>query len=153
LETLKAARGLTVEDGTLAADKPLAEVLRERKEAKEAAFQDKWRLMKQGGWRQAAGVRGQLGLVVCVSTATSSAQVMLSAHHHASSSDSSNPGHGLQRVLPYTAGSSVTRCRQGPAGMGGQRRTACQQAFTISSQPASTPPSVLLTSQPCIGFC
>lgn len=44
-----------MEDGTLAADKPLAEVLRERKEAKEAAFQDKWRLMKQGGWRQGAG--------------------------------------------------------------------------------------------------
>ncbi|KAL4443281.1 hypothetical protein ABPG75_011018 [Micractinium tetrahymenae] len=48
LEEIKSKRGLSVEDGTLAADKPLAEILREAKEAKEAAFQDQWKKMKQG---------------------------------------------------------------------------------------------------------
>ncbi|GAB4818646.1 hypothetical protein N2152v2_005692 [Parachlorella kessleri] len=48
LEEIKARRGLTVEDGTLAPSKPLAEVLREAKEAKEQAFQDMWKQMKQG---------------------------------------------------------------------------------------------------------
>jgi hypothetical protein len=35
-----------VEDGSLSADKPLVEVLREAKEAKEAAFQETWKQMK-----------------------------------------------------------------------------------------------------------
>jgi len=37
LEALKAARGGTVEDGTLSIDKPLYEVLRENKEKKACA--------------------------------------------------------------------------------------------------------------------
>ena len=37
LEELKAARGGTVEDGTLSVDKPLYEVLRENKEKKACA--------------------------------------------------------------------------------------------------------------------
>jgi hypothetical protein len=48
LAEIKAARGLSADDGTIAADKPLAEVLRERKDAKQAEFEDKWRQMKQG---------------------------------------------------------------------------------------------------------
>ncbi|KAL4423399.1 hypothetical protein ABPG77_009977 [Micractinium sp. CCAP 211/92] len=48
LEEIKSKRGLSVGDGTLAADKPLAEILREAKEAKEAAFQEQWKTMKQG---------------------------------------------------------------------------------------------------------
>ena len=60
-----------MEDGAVAADKPLVEVLREAKEAKEAAFQEGWRQMKTvslvwglhegDGWRRwtaaAAAVR------------------------------------------------------------------------------------------------
>lgn len=51
LEELKQARGGggSVEDGSVSADKPLHEVLRENKEKKEAEFQERWRLMKQGG--------------------------------------------------------------------------------------------------------
>ena len=46
LEAVKSKRGARVEDGAVAADKPLVEVLREAKEAKEAAFQEGWRQMK-----------------------------------------------------------------------------------------------------------
>jgi hypothetical protein len=49
LEEIKAARGLNVDDGTAAADKPLAEVLAERKKAKQDAFDEQWRQMKTGG--------------------------------------------------------------------------------------------------------
>lgn len=48
LEEIKAARGLNVDDGTAAADKPLAEVLAERKKAKQDAFDEQWRQMKTG---------------------------------------------------------------------------------------------------------
>lgn len=48
LEEIKAARGLNVDDGTAAADKPLAEVLAERKKAKQDAFDDQWKQMKTG---------------------------------------------------------------------------------------------------------
>lgn len=48
LEDIKSQRGSRVEDGSLAADKPLVEVLREAKEAKEAAFQETWKQMKTG---------------------------------------------------------------------------------------------------------
>ncbi|PRW50753.1 NEFA-interacting nuclear NIP30,N-terminal [Chlorella sorokiniana] len=48
LQEIKSTMGLRPEDGTIAADKPLAEVLREAKEAKEAAFQEQWKKMKQG---------------------------------------------------------------------------------------------------------
>ena len=37
-----------VEDGSVASDKPLAQILREQREAKEAKFQDDWRQMKTG---------------------------------------------------------------------------------------------------------
>lgn len=37
-----------VEDGSIAADKPLAEILREQRETKEAKFQEQWRQMKTG---------------------------------------------------------------------------------------------------------
>ena len=48
LEAIKAERGGRVEDGAVAPSKPLAEVLREAKEAKEEAFQAVWRQMKTG---------------------------------------------------------------------------------------------------------
>ena len=50
LEEIKAATGGRgrVEDGSIAADKPLAEILREQKESKEAKFQEQWRQMKTG---------------------------------------------------------------------------------------------------------
>ncbi|GFR45704.1 hypothetical protein Agub_g7014, partial [Astrephomene gubernaculifera] len=48
LETLRATRGVTADDGAVAADKPLAEILRERKAAKDAEHAEKWRLMKVG---------------------------------------------------------------------------------------------------------
>ena len=48
LERIKAERGGRVEDGAVAPDKPLVEVLREAKEAKEAAFQAVWKSMKTG---------------------------------------------------------------------------------------------------------
>lgn len=48
LEEIKAARGLHVDDGTAAADKPLAEVLAERKKAKQDAFEEQWKQMKTG---------------------------------------------------------------------------------------------------------
>ncbi|KAK9835383.1 hypothetical protein WJX81_006182 [Elliptochloris bilobata] len=48
LEAIKAERGGRVEDGAVAPSKPLAEVLREAKEAKEEAFQAMWRQMKTG---------------------------------------------------------------------------------------------------------
>lgn len=48
LEEIKKARGLSVDDGTAAADKPLAEVLAERKQAKQDAFDQQWRQMKTG---------------------------------------------------------------------------------------------------------
>ena len=37
-----------MEDGAIAPEKPLVEVLREAKEAKEAAFQAVWKSMKTG---------------------------------------------------------------------------------------------------------
>ncbi|GIL67800.1 hypothetical protein Vafri_21076 [Volvox africanus] len=48
LETIRATRGVTVDDGAVAVDKPLAEILRERKAAKEAEHEDKWKQMKIG---------------------------------------------------------------------------------------------------------
>ena len=48
LEAIKAERGGRVEDGAVAPEKPLVEVLREAKEAKEAAFQAMWKTMKTG---------------------------------------------------------------------------------------------------------
>ncbi|EFN56884.1 hypothetical protein CHLNCDRAFT_144541 [Chlorella variabilis] len=48
LEEIKTQRGLSVEDGSIAPEKPLAEILREAKEAKEAAFQEQWKTMKRG---------------------------------------------------------------------------------------------------------
>eukprot|EP00884_Botryococcus_braunii_P012385 jgi/Botrbrau1/21147/Bobra.0061s0041.1 len=48
LEELKSARGERVEDGTIALDKPLAQVLEEAKQAKEDAFQAVWKSMKTG---------------------------------------------------------------------------------------------------------
>lgn len=48
LEGLKKSRGLNVDDGTLAALKPLAEVLAENKAKREAEFEQRWRMMKQG---------------------------------------------------------------------------------------------------------
>ena len=40
-----------VEDGSVAADKPLVEVLREAREAKESKFQEQWKQMKTVGAR------------------------------------------------------------------------------------------------------
>ena len=48
LEELRQERGDRVEDGAIAPDKPLVEVLAEAKEAKEASFQAVWKSMKQG---------------------------------------------------------------------------------------------------------
>lgn len=48
LEEIKKARGLSVDDGTAAADRPLAEILAERKKAKQDAFDDQWKQMKTG---------------------------------------------------------------------------------------------------------
>ena len=48
LAEIKAARGGTADDGGAAADKPLAEILAERKAEKDAAFQERWRQMKTG---------------------------------------------------------------------------------------------------------
>lgn len=48
LEEIKAARGLNVDDGTAAADRPLAEILAERKKAKQDAFDQQWKDMKTG---------------------------------------------------------------------------------------------------------
>jgi len=48
LEAIKAERGARVEDGSIEPSKPLVEVLREAKEAKEAAFQAVWKSMKVG---------------------------------------------------------------------------------------------------------
>lgn len=51
LEEIKKARGLSVDDGTAAPDRPLAEILAERKQAKQDAFEDQWKQMKTGGGR------------------------------------------------------------------------------------------------------
>lgn len=48
LAEIKSKRGLSVEDGTIAADKPLAQILAEAREAKEVAFQEQWKQMKTG---------------------------------------------------------------------------------------------------------
>ncbi|KAI8467414.1 MAG: hypothetical protein J3K34DRAFT_454496 [Monoraphidium minutum] len=48
LATIKATRGGAVDDGSVAADKPLAAILAERKAEKDAAFQENWRQMKTG---------------------------------------------------------------------------------------------------------
>ncbi|GIL87859.1 hypothetical protein Vretifemale_15849, partial [Volvox reticuliferus] len=48
LETIRATRGATVDDGAVAVDKPLAEILRERKAAKDAEHAEKWKQMKVG---------------------------------------------------------------------------------------------------------
>ncbi|MBF9641262.1 hypothetical protein IAI27_11295, partial [Streptococcus pseudopneumoniae] len=53
LEAIKAARGLHVDDGTIAADKPLAEILADKKKAKQDAFDDQWKQMKTGDARPA----------------------------------------------------------------------------------------------------
>lgn len=57
LEEIKAARGLTVDDGTLAADKPLAEILADKKKAKQDAFDDMWKQMKTGEARSTVAGR------------------------------------------------------------------------------------------------
>lgn len=51
LEEIKKTRGGTVEDGTVAVDKSLAEQLAENKAKKDAEFQDMWRKMKEGTQR------------------------------------------------------------------------------------------------------
>jgi hypothetical protein len=50
LQEIKATTGGAgrVEDGSVAADRPLAQVLQDQKDAKEAKFQEQWRLMKTG---------------------------------------------------------------------------------------------------------
>ena len=48
LEIIKATRGLSADDGSVAPLKPLSEVLRENKERKEAEFQGVWKNMKIG---------------------------------------------------------------------------------------------------------
>ena len=48
LQAIKAERGAQGNDGSEAALKPLVDVLREAKEAKEEAFQAVWRSMKTG---------------------------------------------------------------------------------------------------------
>jgi len=48
LATIKSTRGGTVDDGSVAADKPLAVILAERKAEKDAAFQENWKQMKTG---------------------------------------------------------------------------------------------------------
>ncbi|KAG2423870.1 hypothetical protein HXX76_014924 [Chlamydomonas incerta] len=48
LETIRTTRGATADDGAVALDKPLAEILRERKAAKDAEHEDKWKQMKVG---------------------------------------------------------------------------------------------------------
>ena len=60
LEAVKAERGGRVEDGAVAPSKPLAEVLREAKEAKEEAFQAMWRQMKTGAGTRPRGLGGRL---------------------------------------------------------------------------------------------
>jgi hypothetical protein len=49
-----------VDDGSVAADKPLAVILAERKAEKDAAFQEQWKQMKTGAGRPhaAAAARG-----------------------------------------------------------------------------------------------
>ena len=48
MEELRKSGGVSVEDGGVFPDKPLAQVLMEAKEAKEEAFQATWKQMKQG---------------------------------------------------------------------------------------------------------
>lgn len=48
LAAIKEQRGMSADDGTAAPLKPLAEVLLEAKQAKQAAFDDKWKQMKTG---------------------------------------------------------------------------------------------------------
>ena len=48
LQAVRAERGASVSEGAKAPLKPLVEVLREAKEAKEEAFQAVWRSMKTG---------------------------------------------------------------------------------------------------------
>lgn len=48
IHKIKEQRGDRPEDGTLSVDKSLAQVLAENKEAKEEAFQEVWRSMKEG---------------------------------------------------------------------------------------------------------
>jgi hypothetical protein len=56
LATIKSTRGGTVDDGSVAADKPLAVLLAERKAEKDAAFQEQWKQMKTGArWRGRMG--------------------------------------------------------------------------------------------------
>jgi hypothetical protein len=47
IKSITGGRG-RVEDGSLAADKPLAEILREQREAKDAQFKEQWKQMKTG---------------------------------------------------------------------------------------------------------
>lgn len=51
LASIKATRGGTVDDGSVAADKPLAVILAERKAEKDAAFQETWKQMKTGDYQ------------------------------------------------------------------------------------------------------
>jgi hypothetical protein len=52
LEQIKASGGAGgVENGMVSVDKPLAQVLQENKERKDAEFQEKLKIIKQGGWR------------------------------------------------------------------------------------------------------
>ena len=48
LEELRASAGGARDNEGVISNKPLAEVLREAKEAKEEAFQNQWKTMKQG---------------------------------------------------------------------------------------------------------
>ena len=48
LEELRASAGGARDNEGVIPNKPLAEVLREAKEAKEEAFQNQWKTMKQG---------------------------------------------------------------------------------------------------------
>jgi len=47
IKSITGGRG-RVEDGSIAADKPLAEILREQREAKDAQFKEQWKQMKTG---------------------------------------------------------------------------------------------------------
>jgi hypothetical protein len=57
LEEMKKARGLSVDDGTAAPDRPLAEILAERKKAKQDAFDDQWKQMKTGAARTGSALQ------------------------------------------------------------------------------------------------
>lgn len=66
LDEVRASRGKgSVEDGAVAVDKPLVEVLREAKAAKEADFASKWKTMKTGETGSATGLSDHLPHLMC----------------------------------------------------------------------------------------